>query len=430
MTKKRSRNKPELIERLRAHISAKERDRRSEILDTAAELFGASGFSASVNDIAEACGILPGSLYHHFDSKEAIVVELVKRYQTELDGVAQRALEELAEDRSSPTTDRIVSIASGIAECAIRHRAAALQTFYEPPATASKKLLLLAKRTPRAIDGAMLKILQLGKVNGDIRVGIDLVRLADLICQSMLHTAVGSFGRSASPQLMPRTKSRMLLEGVAVKAPANAELDQSEAFAAAQRAIASWKKEAATDPGASVRAAARKEFGRRGYEATTIRDIAATAGVSAGSVYRFASSKDELLMSIMASYISHVTSGWDEVMNAKSTSIEKLDALLWLNINILDQFSDEFKIQLAWLRETPPPTVEQLGEFTNMPRHMKTLIAEGESTEQFRSFEGPLGMRLNCLLELSWTSENLVSAVGPRKALMLARDTVIRGAAK
>ncbi len=51
--------------------------RRAEILETAATLFASSGLRTTLKDIADACGILPGSLYHHFDSKEAIVIELV-----------------------------------------------------------------------------------------------------------------------------------------------------------------------------------------------------------------------------------------------------------------------------------------------------------------------------------------------------------------
>jgi len=53
--------------------------RRTEILDTAAALFASSGLRTSLKEIADACGILPGSLYHHFESKEAIIVELVER---------------------------------------------------------------------------------------------------------------------------------------------------------------------------------------------------------------------------------------------------------------------------------------------------------------------------------------------------------------
>lgn len=52
--------------------------RRGEILAIAAELFAERGFGATtVREIADAAGILSGSLYHHFDSKESMVDELV-----------------------------------------------------------------------------------------------------------------------------------------------------------------------------------------------------------------------------------------------------------------------------------------------------------------------------------------------------------------
>jgi AcrR family transcriptional regulator len=37
-----------------------------------------SGLRTSLQQIADTAGILPGSLYHHFESKEAILVELVR----------------------------------------------------------------------------------------------------------------------------------------------------------------------------------------------------------------------------------------------------------------------------------------------------------------------------------------------------------------
>jgi TetR/AcrR family transcriptional regulator, cholesterol catabolism regulator len=61
--------------------------RRSELLDVAATLFAERGFRATtVRDIADAAGILSGSLYHHFDSKESMVDEILTRFQTELFG--------------------------------------------------------------------------------------------------------------------------------------------------------------------------------------------------------------------------------------------------------------------------------------------------------------------------------------------------------
>ena len=59
--------------------------RRGELLGIAARLFAERGFNnTTVRDIADAAGILSGSLYHHFDSKESMVDELLDTFQTEL----------------------------------------------------------------------------------------------------------------------------------------------------------------------------------------------------------------------------------------------------------------------------------------------------------------------------------------------------------
>src|SRR3546814_12737482 len=59
--------------------------RRDELLHIAAKLFAEKGFkNTTVRDIADAAGILSGSLYHHSDSKETMVDELLVRFQTAL----------------------------------------------------------------------------------------------------------------------------------------------------------------------------------------------------------------------------------------------------------------------------------------------------------------------------------------------------------
>jgi AcrR family transcriptional regulator len=59
--------------------------RREELLAIAGRLFAERGFrNTTVRDIADAAGILSGSLYHHFDSKESIVDELLDTFQQQL----------------------------------------------------------------------------------------------------------------------------------------------------------------------------------------------------------------------------------------------------------------------------------------------------------------------------------------------------------
>ena len=118
-------------------VAVVDRARKTEILDTAATLFAARGLRTSLQEIADACGILPGSLYHHFDSKEAIIIEMIERYQAELDHISERAVDALDQPDGRSESERIVALATAIAACGIRHRAALLLTFYEPPVGAS-----------------------------------------------------------------------------------------------------------------------------------------------------------------------------------------------------------------------------------------------------------------------------------------------------
>ena len=60
-------------------------ERRDQILAIAAELFAERGFAATtVREIADSAGILSGSLYHHFDSKESMVEELLRTFLEEI----------------------------------------------------------------------------------------------------------------------------------------------------------------------------------------------------------------------------------------------------------------------------------------------------------------------------------------------------------
>jgi AcrR family transcriptional regulator len=55
--------------------------RRAEIVAIAGELFAARGYAnTTVREIADAAGILSGSLYHHFDSKESMIEALLRDF--------------------------------------------------------------------------------------------------------------------------------------------------------------------------------------------------------------------------------------------------------------------------------------------------------------------------------------------------------------
>ena len=56
--------------------------RRAELLRLAAEMFAERGFRATtVRDIADAAGILSGSLYHHFGGKAELWLAVYEQHQ-------------------------------------------------------------------------------------------------------------------------------------------------------------------------------------------------------------------------------------------------------------------------------------------------------------------------------------------------------------
>lgn len=418
-------------ESLRAGVTADLGTRRTEILTTAASLIAQSGLRTSLQEIADAAGILPGSLYHHFESKEAILIELIRRYQDDLDRIGHAAQAKLDKPDPRPVPEQIVELGAAIAECAVRHRAALQMSFYEGPST-DPELMKLTQQRPVAIQEAMLQTLRAGRWSGYIKPDIDLPTLADRICQTMLQVGLDVMRHKSPADQVAALLCRIMLQGLATRPPTDSELDRSNAFAAAREVIETWSDDSDADPSdkaAHVRAVARTEFGRKGYEATTIRDIASAAGLGTGTVYRVIGSKDELLASIMESFGRKVEAGWVNVLRSDATPTAKLDALSWVNVNALDRFSDEFRIQLAWMRQSPPDTPNPGWLYATRLRQMKTLLSEGIRSGEISVDGASTAMLARCVIGLQWIPENILAEVGKRAALVHVRDTVLRGVA-
>lgn len=412
----------------RAGNESVERARRSEILETAATLIATSGLRTSLQEIADAAGILAGSLYHHFESKEAILIELIRRYHADLDRIGESAQRKLDEPDPRPVAEQIVALGSTIARCAVQHRAALQISFYEAPSP-NPELVELAQRPPMAIQQAMLHTLRAGRWSGYIRPDIDLLTLADRICQSMLHVGLDVIRQDTPADQVAALLCRILVHGLASRSHSDAELDRSPAFTAADAVIHTWSDASDANPNdkaAHVRRVARSEFGRRGYEATTIRHIAAAAGLGIGTVYRMIGSKEELLAVIMRSFEQKVGAGWIAVLESNATPIEKLDALSWVDINALDRFHDEFRIQLAWMRQSPPDTNPAMTFVTRL-QQLEALLSDGIRSGEIRIDSPSIEVLSRCVIDVLWMPETIVRAAGKRAALIHARDTVLRG---
>jgi AcrR family transcriptional regulator len=400
--------------------------RRAEVLETAAALIATSGLRTSMHDIAVASGIQTGSLYHHFESKEALLLELLRRYHADLDQVAERALHAL--DESSPGSEysRIVALGKEIARRAVTHSAALQLSMYESPSR-KPELIEWSQRRPVAILDAMQQTLRAARWSGYLRADIDLAVLADRICQTMLQVGLDVMRHRAPADRVADLLCRVMLEGLASGPHSDEDLDGSAAFVAAEGAIAQWVDEEASDRAGHVRAVAKAEFGRRGYEGTTVRDIAAAAGMGHGSVFRLIGSKEELLASIMASFGEKVEAGSSAVLRSRASPIEKLDALSWVNTNALARFGDEFRIQLAWMRQIPPDAPNPSMQFTKRLKQTKLLLSQGMKSGEIKVEDSRGEMLTRCVIGLKWIPANILDDLGTRRSLIHLRDTMVRG---
>ena len=78
---------------VRAKLKPQVNNRREHILEIAAGFFVRKGFNGtSIRDIANAAGMLPGSLYYHFPSKEALLLAVFEEGVTRISEAVDTAL--------------------------------------------------------------------------------------------------------------------------------------------------------------------------------------------------------------------------------------------------------------------------------------------------------------------------------------------------
>lgn len=144
--------------------------RRDELLDLAATMFAERGLKATtVRDIADSAGILSGSLYHHFKSKEQMVEEVLKDF---LDWLFARYQEIL--DRETSPLGQLTGLFMASFE-AIEHRHAQVVIYQdEAKRLSSIPQFGFVDERNREQRKMWIDILQQGIADGSFRQDIDV----------------------------------------------------------------------------------------------------------------------------------------------------------------------------------------------------------------------------------------------------------------
>lgn len=245
------------------------RDRRLQILAVARRLFVASGYHAvTMVDIAEQVGITPGALYRHFANKAVLLEEVVASSFDEVapvfvQGVALR--QTLADNCAAAVRTRDIGVlwsreARHLPEAGyqrLRERLRVANRFYRG---------LIRSERPELGDSDA-QLLAWGVQAVLISPGYHSVQLPAATFAAVLEQACA--GVSATPMSRPRRAGPPA-------APLFTPMSQRE----------------------RLLVAATRLFAEKGYQATSVGDIGAAAGVTGPSLYSYFASKPELLRAV------------------------------------------------------------------------------------------------------------------------------------
>ena len=189
-------------------------ERRRELLDTAAEVFAAQGYNATtVRKIADEAGMLAGSLYYHFDSKESMLDEILSTFLDELwqgyDSVLAAGL------GPRETIDALVTESFREID---RHRAAVAIYQKESKQLAPQERFAFLAESQRKFEKAWLSTLERGVAVEVFRADLD-IRLTYRFVRDTVWVAASWYrpGGQHSPEEIARQYLSMVLDGIAVR---------------------------------------------------------------------------------------------------------------------------------------------------------------------------------------------------------------------
>lgn len=187
--------------------------RRAELLGIAADLFAERGYAATtVRDIAEEAGILSGSLYHHFDSKESMVDAI-------LSGFVERELSVheavVAEGRGPRKT--FESLARAALREAADNRSAILIYRNEVPHLGSRPRFSYLREAERQFERIWVGVLESGIERGEFRDDIDPEILYRLVRDALWTVPSWHRFGSLDPERVREQYLAVFLDGIVAR---------------------------------------------------------------------------------------------------------------------------------------------------------------------------------------------------------------------
>jgi AcrR family transcriptional regulator len=119
-------------------------------------------------------------------------------------------------------------------------------------------------------------------------------------------------------------------------------------------------------------------FKAKGFNATSMRELADLVGVEASSLYNHIGSKSELLHSICFKIANEFTVHLDQVENSNGNSVKKLQDIISFHIRImLKKFDEVFVANHEWKHLQEPYLSNFLNQRRSYEKRLIAIVSEG-----------------------------------------------------
>ncbi|CAB4930857.1 unannotated protein [freshwater metagenome] len=144
------------------------RARDAEVIEAAVRIFWEKGYaSASIQDVADALGMLKGSLYYYIDSKESLLFKIFEDSHDDLKGLTETAVE-----GEGPAIDRLARFLHDYAMWTLTHLERAGLYSREWRYVSDEQRSKLAEQQ-RYYDRSLRKLITAGQNEGALDATID-----------------------------------------------------------------------------------------------------------------------------------------------------------------------------------------------------------------------------------------------------------------
>jgi AcrR family transcriptional regulator len=285
----------------RAHALPRLKARRMEICLTAAHTFAERGFDAtSVNDIAAALGITKAGLYHYISSKESLLFDIIT---LGLDSIDEEVIE---------PTRGIANPEARFLDIVLRHALLAtcnngvitllIDEVHALPQSQRRKINLRRRRYFEYVRETLRELDAMGRLQ-DVDPTVAAFSVIGAIMWLPQWFRPG--GRLSSDEVAEEVV-RLMAAGV-LRPASSSRKNRGAAkdrLASATTSGVRRRLDVRAFPRLNLRRfqicmTAARTFVERGYEATSVNDVAAAVGVTKAGLYHYISSKDALFFEIL-----------------------------------------------------------------------------------------------------------------------------------